>query len=90
MNRHLIGDTIRVTWISSGTVPDTIITAVYDGSESLVSSGAMVSSGNGHYYYNYTIPDSGPQFYVAETLSYVDSLPYRRRVRFQVIEGEVD
>lgn len=90
MNRHLIGDTIRVTWVSSGTVPDSITAAIYNGQEVLVESGSMVSSGNGHYYYNFTIPDSGQQFYVAETVSYVNSLPYKRRVRFKAILSEVD
>ena len=89
MIEKLIGDTIKVTWVSSGDVPSPILALIYTSSETLVSSVSMTSSGNGHYYSNYTIPNT-PGFYVAETLATLDSLPYKRRVAFKAVTQEVD
>lgn len=87
--RTMIGDTLEMTFVSSGVTFSPIWGSVYDGSESLVSSWTMQSSGNGHYYYNYTAADS-PGFYDAKMVGYVNSSPYRRSVRFELVEGEVD
>jgi len=89
INRHLIGNTIRLTWVSSDITPSTIIAAVYDKNETLVDSASMVSSGNGHYYHDHTIVDSGQAFYVAQTLATINGKPYKDRKRFQAILGEV-
>jgi len=88
INKHLIGDTIQVTMINSGVTPSTIQANVYNEGETLVGSGAMVSSGNGHYYYDFTIPDT-VGFYVAETLVTINAKPYKNRKRFQAVKGEV-
>lgn len=91
MNRQLIGDTIKITWINSGVTPTDINSAIYDGAGTLVHSATMTSSGAGHYYDFYTIPfSSSPQYYVAETLAVVNSNDYRNRKRFQTIASEVD
>lgn len=89
INKHLIGDTVRLTWVSSDITPSTILANVYNNAETLVGSGSMVSSGNGHYYYDYTIPNT-TGYYVAETLATINSLPYKRRTKFKAVTGEVD
>ena len=86
----LIGDTIKVTWVSSATVPSQATMIIRNGSDTAVSSVAMISSGSGHFYANYTIPDSGSQYYVAETIVFVSSLQYKKRTKFKAILGEVD
>ena len=88
MKRYLIGDTIRLTWVSSDITPSTIIANVFDSSETLVDSGSMTSSGNGHYYFEHTISDT-PAFYVSQTLATINGKPYKNRTRFQAILGEV-
>lgn len=52
------GDTIKFTMVSSGDIANPISSALYDGAESLVSSMAAVSSGNGFYYANMAVPSS--------------------------------
>lgn len=85
----LIGDTVKITWVSSATVPSSAYAAIYNGSETLVNSVAMTSSGNGHYFANYTVPGSA-QWMVAETHVVINSLPYKKRTKFQVVKQEVD
>ena len=89
LKRFVIGDTIRITWINSGVIPSSINTLVYNGSESLIDSGAMVDSGNGHYFYDHTIPNSSG-FYVVETNAIIASKPYRRRAKYQAALIQVD
>lgn len=86
--KHLIGDTIQITMINSGVTPTSAVASVFDKGETLVGSGAMVSSGNGHYYYDFTVPNT-QGFYVAETLVMINSKPYKNRRRFQAVRGEV-
>lgn len=88
-HRYLVGDTIRISWINSGVIPDSIFTAITNESSMLVSSGPMISSGDGHYYYPFFIPDSGPQFFSALTTSVINSYTYRRCIRFQTLEHGV-
>lgn len=90
MKEFLVGDTIKLTWVSSDAAPSSIHYAVYDGSETLVDSDAMVSSGSGHYYGFFTIPDSGGLYYVAEAAATVGGKPFRRRVKFKAVTDEVD
>ncbi len=85
----LIGDTVKITWVSSGTTMSPATTVIYNGSETAVSSISMTSSGNGHYYANYTVPDSA-QWMVAETVMVTNSFPYKRRTKFRVVRKEVD
>ena len=89
MQKKLIGDTIKITWVNSGVTPSTIYSAVYNGSETLVNSVAMTSSGNGHYFSLYTIVNT-PGFFVAETYATVSSKPYKNRIRFKAVKGESD
>jgi len=89
MQKKLIGDTIKITWVNSGVTPSAIYSAVYNGSETLVNSVAMTSSGNGHYFSLYTIVNT-PGFFVAETYATVSSKPYKNRIRFKAVKGESD
>lgn len=89
MNKFLVGDTMKLTWINSGQTANPIIASIFNGSDSLVNSVSMSSSGDGHYFSNYTLPNT-PGFYVAETLATIAGLPYKNRTRFKVITGETD
>jgi len=64
------------------------VAGVYNESDTLIDSGTMSSSGDGHYFRNFTIPNSAG-FYVAETISTISGLPYKNRKRFQAVKGEV-
>jgi len=89
MKKFLIGNTLKVTWVNSGVTPSAISAAIYNGSDTLVNSVAMTSSGNGHYYSPYTLPNT-PGYFVAETLATVSSNPYKDRMRFKAVTGEAD
>lgn len=85
----LCGDTVKIRWINSGITPTTIIAATYTGSETLVDSGTMVSSGNGHYYFLHTIPNT-PGYYVAQTLATISSKPYKNRSQYRAVLKDVN
>lgn len=83
-----VGDTIKQFWISSGTSPSLISAAIISGSETVISSGTGVSSGNGHFYR--TVSVNSPGWYVSEWKATIAGNPYRRRFRFKAILNEVD
>mgnify|MGYP001613287556 CR=1 FL=1 len=85
----LCGDTVKIRWINSGITPTTIIATAYTGAETLVDSGAMVSSGNGHYYFLHTIPNT-PGYYVAQTLATISSKPYKNRSQYRAVLKDVN
>lgn len=91
MDEFLIGDTMTVTWINSGVTPSSIRYSVFDGAnpESSVDSATMQNSGNGHYYAWHTVPDT-PGLYVVETLAQVGGNPFKRRIPYRAVLGEVD
>lgn len=89
IKKVLIGDTIRFTWVSSGANPSSIVANVFDKNETLVGSGTLTSSGNGHYYYNYTLPNT-MGYYVGEVNATINSLNYKRKTKFKAVSGEVD
>lgn len=88
VKKVLIGDTFKQFWISSGTTPSVISAAIISGSETVISSGTGVSSGNGHYYRTTSI--NTPGWYVSEWKATISGSPYKRRYRFRAILGEVD
>lgn len=55
----VLGSAFRVSWVSSGATANPISFSVLTGSESLVSSYAGQSSGNGHYYVDALINTPG-------------------------------
>lgn len=90
LQEFIIGDTMFVSWISSGQVASDIHFAVFNGSEDLVDSETMVTSGPvGGYVGAHTIPNT-PGYYVVETDATIGSEPFVRRTRYQAICLEVD
>lgn len=89
MDEYLSGDTKRFTWVSSGQTPSPITAAVIDAKETVVSSASMVSSGNGHYYLNVTLPTTDG-YYVKETKQTMAGKDYRQREKFKIVLCEVD
>jgi len=85
----LCGDTIKVRWINSGVTPTTIVGAVYTGSETIVDSAAMASSGDGHYYHLHTVPNT-PGYYVAQTLATISGKPYKNRTAYRAVIRDVN
>ena len=86
----LAGDTLIATWVNSGASPTTIVAALFTGSETIVSSVTMTSSGNGHFFQPVTIPGSGDAYYVLETYAVIDTYPYKRRIKIHALGFEVD
>lgn len=85
----LCGNTIKVKWVDSGVTPSTLVAAIYTGSETIVDSGAMTSSGNGFYYYLHTVPNT-PGFYTAETLATISGKPFKNREQYQAVLKDVN
>ena len=84
-----VGNTVKFTWVSSGAAPTTIISTILNGNESIVSSKAAVSSGDGHYYANMAAPNT-PGYYVNKWDATIGVNSYHSRRKFQVIRTEVD
>ena len=87
--KSLKGNTVDITWVSSGVTPTDIFALVYNGSETLVHSATMSSSGNGHYYNAFTIPNSRG-FYSCKTTATINSNPYIRNEVIEATDSEVD
>jgi len=83
----LIGDTIMFSWVNSGVNMSPEFTA-HDGEEALVESGTFTSSGNGHYYYDYTVTSSG--FFRLRGKGIVNSRDYIRQEIVKGVLGGVD
>lgn len=88
MRTVLIGDTFKQTFVNSGATPSSIVATVYDGDESIVSSGSGVDSGNGHFYRMASV--STPGYYVSEWRATISGHSYRRRIPFKAVLQEVD
>lgn len=84
----LCGTTRVMTWVNSGITPTGLSVSVLAGSSTLVSSAAMTSSGNGHYYQPVTLPTT-PGFYVVRWQATIGGKPYKNEVRIRTILGEV-
>jgi hypothetical protein len=80
---------MKITWINSGITPDALTFAVYDGLESLVGSGTMTASGNGHYFGYSTLPGSAG-FYTTETTAEIGGYPFIRRQKVRAVIEDVD
>jgi hypothetical protein len=74
----IAGTTIKLTWVTSGVTPTTIVSNIINNVESLVSSYAGTSSGNGFYYGMHTLPNSDA-WYVNEWFSYINANTYVAR-----------
>lgn len=83
------GDTRQFKWISSGTAPTNAYAALFTGSETLVSSLSMTSSGNGHFYADITLPLS-LGIYSGQTVATVSDKPYRRYATIKIVKSDTD
>lgn len=78
-----------LTWVSSGAVAGTISSALIDKNEVLVSSMSGVSSGNGAYFANMTMPGSS-QWLVNEWRATLNGNLFIKRQFLHVLTNEVD
>jgi hypothetical protein len=88
LKKILVGNTFQMFWVNTGITPSLIVGSVITGSETIVSSGTGVSSGNGHYYRNISVTSQG--YYVAQWNATIGGLPYVSKTKFRAILGEVD
>ncbi len=86
---EFVGSTLRTTAVSSGATISPISTALYTGSEQLVSSVSMTSSGNGFYYGDILLPMS-KQWMLSEVIGVINANTYRRYQLIDVQKPEVD
>ena len=86
--RILVGNTFKQTFINSGSTPSPIVASILSGSETIVSSGAAVSSGNGHWYRMAIV--STPGYYVSQWDLTLSGNPYKARTKFKAYLNEVD
>ena len=89
MHRLQAGTTREFYWVNSGVTPSEIYFNLIDGAESVVNSASMVSSGNGHYYYNQTLPTSAG-FWIGMIHATINTKPYIKKIAFRTILNEVD
>jgi hypothetical protein len=84
----IAGSTIKLTWVNSGVTPSSIAATLRDKSESLISSMAASSSGDGQYYAIIRHPGSA-QWVVNEWIAVINGNTYVNRQFGRVITGEV-
>lgn len=84
----LVGDTFKQTFVNSGATASPIVASIVNGSETVISSGSAVDSGNGHYY-RMTSVDT-PGYYISQWDATISGQQYKRRTRFKAILNEVD
>lgn len=89
MKRLQTGTTRQVFWINSDTVPTNMLFNLIDGAETVITSAPMVSSGNGHYYYDMTVPDS-EGYYTAQVTCTIGLKPYKNKTPFRAVLEEVN
>jgi len=88
LKKVLIGNTVKMTWVNSGTTASPISVSVLDNTDISVNSIAMTDSGNGHYFADVVVPNS-VGYYVAETTAVVSGNTYKNRMKFKTITCEV-
>jgi hypothetical protein len=86
---EFIGSTLRATFVCSGATVSGLFSALYDRNEALVNSVAGVSSGDGHYYADLSLPNSA-QWMVNKWSGVIDANTYVRFALVQVRTMEVD
>lgn len=83
-----VGSTVKFTFVSSGATATAIWSAIYDKTETLVSSVTGVDSGSGHYYANHPVP-STPGLYVNKWVAQIGVNTYASAQKFRAIRTEV-
>lgn len=86
---EFVGSTLRTTWINSGATASPISSALYDSSNTLISSVAQTSSGDGHYYADIALPMT-PGWFLNEQIGVISANTYRRFQYVRVVWPEVD
>lgn len=87
--REFVGSTLRATFVCSGATVSPLWSNLIDRAGAVVSSAAAVSSGNGHYYTQHSLPNSA-QWMVAKWSGVIDSSTYVRFALVNVRNMEVD
>ena len=88
MKEFTAGNTFKVEWVNSGTTPSALYFAAFTGSETVVESATMISSGNGHYYIFHTVANT-PGVYMARTFATISSKPFNKYEQYRVVLPEV-
>lgn len=88
----IAGTTIMVTWVSSATPVSSGWSAIFSGSESLISSAQMVDSGDGrHWFAKHFVPDSpAPCYWGNRVLMRIGVETYVNRQLLKSFRLEVD
>ena len=84
----LVGDTFKQTFINSGSTASPIVASIISGSETIVSSGAGVDSGNGHYFFQAMVDTPG--YYISQWDATISGNAFKRKQRIKAILNEVD
>lgn len=84
-----IGSTLRATFVCSGATISGGYSALFDSSETLVSSSAAVDSGNGHLYADLALPNSAG-WLVNKWSAIINANTYTRFSLVDVRNVEVD
>lgn len=84
-----IGSTLRSFFVCSGTPFVGGFSCLRDASNTVVTSRAMVDSGNGHMYADLPLPNSA-QWMVNEQVGIINANTYRRFALVEVKTVEVD
>ncbi len=85
----IAGTTLRATFRAVGVTASPIISTLYSGSETLVSSVAATSSGNGYYFAPHLIPNSAA-WYVNKWFAYISPDTYVSAQYIRARKPEVD
>lgn len=87
---RIAGTTLRVTFVSSGSAPTVISSALIDKSEAVVNSTAGVNSlGGGQFYAVHQLPNS-PGWYINEWKATIQGNNYVERQFIRIRSMEVD
>lgn len=84
-----IGSTLRSTFVCSGATISSGFSCLRDATNAVVTSRAMVDSGNGHMYADLPLPNSA-QWMVNEQVGVINANTYRRLGLVEVKTVEVD
>jgi len=83
------GTTLKATWVSSGASAGPIVSALFDGNESLVSSVTATSSLNGFYYALHLLPNTRA-WYANQWTAVINANTYVDRQFIKAVLPEVD
>ena len=85
----IAGSSLRATFRATGVTASPILSTLYSGSETLVSSVTGVSSGNGYYYAMHLMPNSAA-WYVNKWFAFISPDTYVAMQYVRARKPEVD